>query len=198
MTKIRHLCVALAIIPAGLSMASCAQAEPVANEEQASQSEQMVPMTRPEPTPTFTPEPAPPAEPRGTISDWSELATAPTTEEIGRYAMSPPVEQDGTKIIVLTAPDGFDSSAYVKMPDSTGLYLINNYTDKAEAEKRAKQLEALIQRDIPLDKQVTPASNASYAASFTPSSPGALKLVNIIVSPDPFAGNTVTLAFSYE
>ena len=198
MTKIRHLCAAIAIIPASLSLASCAQAETVSNDKQLSQSERMVPMTRSEQDLSVKADTPLATEPRAAISDWSALAVMPTAEEISRYAMSPPVEQDNTKIIVLAAPDGFDSSAYVKMPNATGFYLINNYAEKAEAEKRAKELEALIQKDISLEKQVTPASNASYAASFTPSNPGDLKLVNIIVSPDPIAGNTVTLAFSYE
>ena len=84
------------------------------------------------------------------------------------------------------------------MPDSTGLYMIDNVGNIEEAEARAKAIEDMLSRDIQVTKQLTQASNASYAATFLPKQEGDLKLVNIIVAPDAITGNTVTVAFTYE
>lgn len=183
----------LLAIPMCTATAACAQPGPTAEAE-----EKMVPMTRPDESDARTTLQTPDAEKRGNIKDWSEFRSRPTEEDVSRYAMSPPVVQDGTSITVMSAPDGFDSSAFVKMPDSTGLYMIDNVGDVEEAESRAKAIEAMLSRDIEMEKQLTPASNATYAASFIPKQDGDLKLVNIIVAPDAVLGNTVTVAFTYE
>ena len=183
----------LLAIPMCTASAACAQPGPTTEAE-----EKMVPMTRPDESGALTTLQTPDAEKRGNIEDWSEFRSRPTEEDVSRYAMSPPVVQDGTSITVMSAPDGFDSSAFVKMPDSTGLYMIDNVGDVEEAEFRAKAIEAMLSRDIEMEKQLTPASNATYAASFIPKQDGDLKLVNIIVAPDAVLGNTVTVAFTYE
>ena len=122
----------------------------------------------------------------------------PSAAEVSRYALSPPVVQDGASITVLSAPEGFDSSAFVRMPDNIGLYMIDNVNNQEEAEARAKVIEEMLSSDMNLEKEITPASNATYAASYIPKDGGDLKLVNIIVAPDAVIGNTVTLAFTYE
>jgi len=187
-------------IPLGLSTAACAQANPESEVEQqlASESDEMVPMTRTEQQGSITIEEFSAPEKRGAVEDWSVFRERPSDEDVSRYALSPPVVQDGTSITVLSAPEGFNSSAFVRMPDSTGLYMIDNVGDVGEAEARAKEIETMLAKDMDLEKQITPANNATYAASYIPRNAGDLKLVNIIVAPDAVMGNTVTLAFTYE
>lgn len=187
-------------IPLGLATAACAQANTGSDTEQpvASQDERMVPMTRPEQSDVISIDDVAAPEKRGVIDDWGTFRDRPSDADVSRYALSPPVIQDGTSITVLSAPDGFNSSAFVRMPDSTGLYMIDNVGDVDEAQARAKEIEKMLATDIELEKQITPANNATYAASYIPTDGGDLKLVNIIVAPDAVMGNTVTLAFTYE
>jgi hypothetical protein len=187
---------ALIAIPLCTASAACAQPAPEEQGTVAEAQERMVPMTRPEQPGAITEMQA--GEERAAITDWTQLAERPTREDVSRYAMSPPVVQDGTSITVMSAPEGFDSSAFVEMADSTGFYLIDNVREQDAAEERAKEIEAVLTGDLQLQKEITPTENASYAASLVPGRSGDLKLVNIIVAPDMLAGHTVTVAFTYQ
>ena len=193
----KSITAAIMAIPLSLATAACAQAAPGADDAALAADEEMVPMTRPAESVAMSTQTAAP-EKRGEIDDWSEFRMKPSQEEVSRYALSPPVVQDGTSITVMSAPEGFNSSAFVRMTDSIGLYMIDNVGDVEEAEARAKAIEDMLSADIELEKQITPANNATYAASFIPKEEGELKLINIIVAPDAVLGNTVTLAFTYE
>ena len=91
-------------IPLCTATAACAQPSPAAENE-----ETMVPMTRPDESQAISVAPAPAAEKRGSIEDWSEFRKKPSAQDVSRYAISPPVVQDGTSITVMSAPTGFDS-----------------------------------------------------------------------------------------
>jgi len=194
--RIPFLPAALIAIPLCTASAACAQPTPEDRGTVAQTQERMVPMTRDENPAGITQTQG--SDGREAITDWTELAMRPAREDVSRYAMSPPVVQDGTRITVMSAPEGFDSSAFVEMSDSTGFYLIENIREQDAAEARAKEIETILTGALQLQKELTPTDSASYATSLVPGRSGDLKLVNIIVAPDMLAGHTVTVAFTYE
>lgn len=129
---------------------------------------------------------------------WDGYLTAPDAEEMAMQALSPAVAQGNSSIMVITAPEGFDSAAYVETEESVGIYLIDNVSNKDEALERAAQIEGEVVGKLSLSRLETEANNAISASSYVPSTEADLSLVNVIVAPDMIAGNTVTLAFTYS
>lgn len=129
---------------------------------------------------------------------WDGYLNTPDAEDMAMQAISPPIAQGDSKIMVISAPEGFDSAAYVETGKSVGIYLIDNVSNTDKALERAAQIEGEIVDKLSLSRLETEANNAISASSFVPAGQADLTLVNVIVAPDMVAGNTVTLAFTYS
>lgn len=130
-------------------------------------------------------------------AEWAEYTNSPNPETMANIALAPTITQDGSRITIIPAPQGFDSAAYVVSSDGVGVYLIDNVEAGEAAIERANALEVEISEIIPMAKIPAEANAATAASSFLPSEDIDLKLLNVIVAPDLIAGNTVTVAFTY-
>lgn len=130
--------------------------------------------------------------------DWAALAKIPNAEAMAERALAPAVNTGDSTIMMIQPPAGFDNAAYVVGADSVGYYLIDNVLGADAAVARAKVLEQQVAEELNVVLQETGDNSATRAVTYVPTSPSPLSIVNVIVAPDLSAGNTVTLAFTYD